>query len=73
MSGVLLPTPGQLVVVSRLEEEVLGFILGRERLPRLLFLPGVGGPGLVYPVSPSFFRRLDDLMLDLENVDLFDS
>ena len=73
MSGVLLPTPGQLVVVSRLEEEVLGLILGRERLPRLLFLPGVGGPGLVYPVSPSFFSLLDDLMLDLENVDLLDS
>ena len=47
MSGVVLPTPGQLVVVSRLEDDVLGLILGRERLPRLLFLPGVGGPGLV--------------------------
>ena len=73
MSGVVLPTPGQLVVVSRLEDDVLGLILGRERLPRLLFLPGVGGPGLVYPVSPSFFRRLEDLMLDRENVDLLDS
>ena len=47
MSGVVLPTPGQLVVVSRLEDDVLGLILGRERLPRLLFRPGVGGPGLV--------------------------
>ena len=47
MSGVLPPTPGQLVVVSKLEEDVLGLILGRERLPRLLFRPGVGGPGLV--------------------------
>ena len=47
MSGVLPPTPGQLVVVSKLEEEVLGLILGSERLPRLLFRPGVGGPGLV--------------------------
>ena len=47
MSGVLPPTPGQLAVVSKLEEEVFGLIFGRERLPRLLFRPGVGGPGLV--------------------------
>ena len=71
MSGVVLPTPGQLVVVSRLEDDML--ILGRERLPRLLFLPGVGGPGLAYPVSPSFLRRLEDLILDREKVDLLDS
>ena len=44
ISGELEPTPGH-VVNSRLVTEVL--FLGKERLPRLLFLPGVGGPGLV--------------------------
>ena len=44
ISGELDPMPGQ-VVNSRLVTEVL--FLGRERLPRLLFLPGVGGPGLL--------------------------
>ena len=45
ISGELDPMPGQVVVISRLVTEVL--LLGRERLPRLLFLPGVGGPGLL--------------------------
>ena len=45
ISGELDPMPGQVVVISRLVTEVL--FLGRERLPRLLFLPGVGGPGLL--------------------------
>ena len=49
MSGVLELTPGPVMVcvVSRLEAEVLILSLGRDRLPRLLLRPGVGGPGLV--------------------------
>ena len=49
MSGVLELTPGPVMVcvVSRLEAEVLILSLGRDKLPRLLLRPGVGGPGLV--------------------------
>ena len=49
MSGVLQLTPGLVMtwVVSRLLELVLILSLGRDKLPRLLLRPGVGGPGRV--------------------------
>ena len=75
MSGVLQLTPGLVmtgwVVVSRLPELVLILSLGRDKLPRLLFLPGVGGPGLVYPVSPR--SLLEDRTLDREKVEMLES
>ena len=80
-------------VVSRLEDDMSIFSLGRERLPemreglkidqddvlflgnlpRLTLLPGVGGPGLLYPVSPIPFSLLDDLTLDLEKPEMLES
>ena len=42
-------------------------------IPRLLFRPGVGGPGLVYPVSPIPLSLLEDLTLDREKVEMLES
>ena len=46
MSGVFPLTPGPdiVCVVSRLELLVFILSFGRDKFPRLLFRPGVGGP-----------------------------
>ena len=70
ISGELDPMPGQVVVNSRLVTEVL--FLGRERLPRLLFLPGVSGPGLLQDVFPAF-KRFEERILVRENEEDWES